>query len=388
MQNKQMKMKFVFAILILFLVLLCMLMAVTLVKVNEEPTEVVDVEISSFEPQNVQEAVEKHNAVFIKSDGLTIFLKFPVDLYNENKTDNEDYFNNIIDEIKPFFEEASFRLVDTERKITIFVKYSYETEEYTIIINDVENFFDKVNSEAYVDVENSKIADETNFAITNNILQTLMLYDNQFTSIKKYLDDGIELENGYISYNNGQLKIRNVPTGGVKNIIFTDEYEGDITYKINTEMTLEEIAEAEKNYVFGSVDKGYLGYRHADFYIFFYEDEVSVYTYSYKENRVFETYLKEYVEKGDLDNFIGNLSIDWIAYDSFKFDSDIQKAKILYSTRGVDIDIEENDPKGITLYSNYYFTKLTREYVKQGIISFEADVDLVEKVEIERRKNS
>ena len=152
-------------------------------------------------------------------------------------------------------------------------------------------------------------------------------------------------------------------------------------------MTLHEIAESEKNYDFVSVDKGYLGYRHNEFYLFFYEDEVSAYTYSYKRNTVFEDYLKEYIETKDLDRFVKNLSIDWLAYDSFEYDEETQCAHILYSTRGVEIDIKDNNPKGITLYNNYYLTELTKKYVKNGYISLNPYEDLVEKTEIERRNN-
>ena len=76
-----------------------------------------------------------------------------------------------------------------------------------------------------------------------------------------------------------------------------------------------------------------------------------------------------------------------MAYDSFEYDEETQTAKIMYSTRGVDINIVNNDPKGITFYNNYYLTDYIKGLVKTGVVSFEPDVDLIEKVELERRKN-
>ena len=59
-----------------------------------------------------------------------------------------------------------------------------------------------------------------------------------------------------------------------------------------------------------------------------------------------------------------------------------------YCTRGIEIDIKGNDPKGITLYSNYYFTDYTKSLVKNGVVSFDGKTDMVEKKELERRENN
>ena len=62
------------------------------------------------------------------------------------------------------------------------------------------------------------------------------------------------------------------------------------------------------------------------------------------------------------------------------------KAHILYSTRGVEINIENDNIENTTFYQNYYFTNYIKSLVKDGIVKFK-DVDLVEQVEIERRKD-
>ena len=182
------------------------------------------------------------------------------------------------------------------------------------------------------------------------------------------------------------MKIRTVPTGAVKNIIFTDKYDGDITSTINTDMDLKQIAEIEPTYNFGSVKEGYLGYRNDSYYYFFYDDEISIYTYSYKNNSTFEDILEEYIETGDLDIFSKRLKNRWQAYDLFEYDEGKATLHVLYSTRGVEINIKENDFKGITFYQNYYFTDYSKSLVKNGIVSFNNNVDLVHKIEMDRRE--
>ena len=76
-----------------------------------------------------------------------------------------------------------------------------------------------------------------------------------------------------------------------------------------------------------------------------------------------------------------------LSYDVLEYDKDIKKATMIFPTRGIEIKIEDNNPKGITLYSNYYFTDMTKEMVKNGKISYSTD-DLVEKYEIQRRESS
>ena len=68
-----------------------------------------------------------------------------------------------------------------------------------------------------------------------------------------------------------------------------------------------------------------------------------------------------------------------MAYDYLEYDKDTQSAKILYSTRGIDINIKNNDPRGITFYNNYYLTDYTKSLIKTGVVSFEPDKDLIEK---------
>ena len=179
-----------------------------------------------------------------------------------------------------------------------------------------------------------------------------------------------------------------MPTGGVRNIVYTSDYEGGITTEIDAGMDLKEIKEIEPENAFGSISDDYLGYREDSFYVFFYDNELSFYPYSYKKNTKFEKLLKEYLENRDLNLFVKNLKTGWMAYDHLEYNPETNSADILYSTRGVHIKIENNEPKGITFYSNYHFTDYTKKLVKQGIVDFKPGVDLVHETELERRKNN
>ena len=340
------------------------------------------------EQNPIKNILEKNGSKYIKTEGPSIYVEFAKDLYNKNGESNKNYFVKIIDEIVPYFKEQSFYLIDNPQEIYIHVRYNFETKDHTIIINEIENFYENSNGKNYIAVDESEIVKRSGFMIMDPYLFTLSLNSYYFDSISEKIGEGTDLGNGYTSFLNGTIKLRTVPTGGVRNIVYTSDYEGGITTEIDAGMDLKEIKEIEPENAFGSISDDYLGYREDNFYVFFYDNELSFYPYSYKKNTKFEKLLKEYLENRDLNLFVKNLKTGWMAYDHLEYNPETNSADILYSTRGVHIKIENNEPKGITFYSNYHFTDYTKKLVKQGIVDFKPGVDLVHETELERRKNN
>ena len=60
--------------------------------------------------------------------------------------------------------------------------------------------------------------------------------------------------------------------------------------------------------------------------------------------------------------------------------------KASFPTRGINIDIRNNDPRGITIYNNFVFDDTVKLYVKDGKIKF-LDQDSVYQFEKERVRN-
>ena len=98
--------------------------------------------------------------------------------------------------------------------------------------------------------------------------------------------------------------------------------------------------------------------------------------------------MKKYIETRNLDEFVKELSKKWMSYDYLEYDKENGNLHMIYSARGVEIDIKNNNPSGITLYTNYYLTDLTKSYVKNGIIRFNEKTDLIHKIEKARRNSN
>ena len=390
MKKNRIKQKILLVFLILFFCLLFLMIA--LLKSVEKTQENVDV---STNTENVEkkeltkkDIIEKYDSKYISEGVDYIQVVLAKNLFNENGSSNQSYIENLMTDLMPFYTPKDYYIVDDEKEIEVYARYNEELEGYEFVINKIEDFYSKVDGEDYVKIDNTHIVYGNLFATDNYLLDKLQMYDFYFSKISENLDEGTELQNGYTSYKNGEILIKNAPTGAVKNMILTEDYSEKITTKIHSDMSLKEVVEAEPVYGFGSLEDGYIGYRHRAYYLFFYEDEISIYTYSYEKNKDFENILKMYLESKDLEMFVKRLSKKFMAYDYLEYDKDTQSAKIRYSTRGVDINIKNNDPKGITFYSNYYFTDYTKSLVKSGVVSFEPDKDFVEIVEIERRNDN
>ncbi len=384
-------------IIAIFTILLVLLLIISFTLINlkkqeaeelEADIEVADVSTVTEEGKTVKQIIEESDAKYLEENGDTIYVEFSKDLFDEKGESNEDYFNNIIKKLQKASPTKTFVLIDESKNIDIKVNYSIADKEYKIKIKDVENFYDVVDGKKYVGVDKISIVPLSKFIFNNSYLFKLSINSSYFKNIKDDLGEGVPLENNYTSYLDGKIKIRLAPTKTVRNLIFSEEYEGDITEKINTKMSLREIQAANNTNAFGSLEENYLGYRDEDFYLFFYNDETSIYSYSYQYNEDFEDLLDEYLASKNLDNFINSLVQSWKAYDYYEYDAETQSAYVLYSTRGIEIDIKNNDSKGIKLYTNYYFTNKTKDYVKRGLIDVDLNTDLVNKVEQERRTKS
>ena len=356
--------KIIIMIAIILLLFLLFLLIYSLVLLNKEQ-ELNNSSTANIvsEPKTTQDVIERYNGKYVKEENKKIYVIFSKDLFDENGESNENYFNNIIRDLKPFYKNQSFEIIDEEKDININVKYN-ENEDYAVTINNIENFFKMINGKSYVEVERTHITDDSSIIVTNSYLNKLLMNSMYLSEIKEELGEGKELKDGYTSYQNGTIKIRTVPTKAVRNIIFSEDYEGNITSKINSRMSLTEINNINSKNAFGSIQDGYLGYKEGNFYLFFYNDEISVYSYSYKYNKDFEELLSQYIETKDLDTFVNKLINKWKVYDYYEYDEKEKNAYILYSNRGIEINIKNNDSKGITLYNNYYFTDKTKEYVK------------------------
>lgn len=360
-------------ILILLFILLCILTAIIIILKKDESNIDIpkdDIIISDIKENTIEYVLKQHDSEYISQNKNRVYAILAKDLYDENGKSNEEFVEDLVEDLKEFFVETSFYIIDEEKSITIYAKWSSKDKEIDLVINNIEDFYKETDGRDYSAVDSAKIVEASNLLMSNIYLESLEINNMYFSGIEKYLTNGRELENGYTVYTDQQIKIKNALNKGVFNLIFMEDYKDKILYDVSLEDKLREIAEKYDDYVFGGLEKGYLGYRSGNFYYFFYEHEASIYPYSYVENTKFEALLTNYLETKDLDEFVSKLKNTIKSYADIEYDADIQKLFVSYPTRGIKIDIRDNDPKGITLYSNYHFSDKTKQLVKDGKIQY------------------
>ena len=378
---------FLFVLLVLFYLLLQN--KIDTVEGNQPLENSIIDSIKQNNPKTIEEVLNKYASKHLKTDKTDIYAEFGKDLYDQNGISNKAYFEKMISELTTLKElnRNSFNLIDEKKSIYIQVLYNASKNKYEIIYNETENFYDTTEGNIYIDLKEPKIVKQKDLILTAPELTALINSNMFLKGIRDTIGEPTDLGNRYTSYKNDSIRLRLLESK-VRNIVFTSKYEDEIAYRIKVGTPLEEIMKTYKTISGGGIDKGYIFYRTPDVYAFFYEDEASFYGYSYFENTIFEEYLDTYLQDKDLDKFIQSVSNNWkYFYDKYEYDAQTQTAHITFPSRGVEINIKNNNSLGITLYSNYYLTDKTKEFIRNRKISFIANQDLLEIAEKERRNN-
>lgn len=337
------------------------------------------------EVDTIESVLMRNNVEYLSKIGNTLNVVFPVDLYSEDNSSNAQYFYNLVEELKQFFEKQSFTLIDESKAIRIQVIYDEATESYKVIINDNEDFYNNVKGNAYVGVQNVEPVEAEAYYIASTMVKELDMSNYDFTKLSQQLGDNYEVdEDGYRYYPDSDIEVLLQPNKAIMNIVYGPGYKDKILTEVERNASLKEIAEVYPNYFAGGPSEGYLAYTNRENYIFFYKDEVSIYTYNPETYMKFDKLLNEYLETKNFDSFVRKLKNEIRSYSSYEVDFDRKDAMILYPTRGIKVEIHSNDPTTITLYNNYYFTEETKQLVKDGKITY-VNKDSVEVFEQQRR---
>ena len=382
--------KVIILVLTISIMILCSLLIYMSSIIEENSTEDEEVALVNTASENkdtLTKILDKYKVELLERSGTKIYVKFSRNLFNEDGTDNKEYFYKLINELSDHLK-ATYYLIDEENEINIKVFY-LENENPIVRINNQENFFESSSAETYYGIDNVEIVGSKNIIFTNYYLQSLSIAGMKYSSITDKLGEP-ELvdEFGYEVYEGGNIKIAKYPNDNkVRNIVLSGEYLNDVVSRVKEGYSLNTVFGQYGDPAFGSVDEGYLGYRNEEFYVFFYNDEVSIYGYSYISDYKFEKYLNEYLADGDLAKFEKVTRVVWEGYHEYEYDAENESLLLTYPSKGVEINIKGNDPSGIIFYSNYYFTDDLKETIKNGDFTLNKDEDLIQKTEMKRRNN-
>ena len=339
------------------------------------------VQVNNSEYSNIQEILQKYGCTYIKENKsddkdfyLDIYLKFKFDTFEKNES-QERYYKNVIGNLGLFLNE-SFRLIDESRNLTIDVVKSEGLYGYRINGDDdyFANQLSKMTLKNYLQEENTAI--NVNSQVLSNLINNNWNYNNidfgtkdsTFEKYEIYFEEGIE--------------VRKI-SQKIYNIIFNNKYTSEVVNNLAPQATFEEVVNKLGNPTYGTTEDLVIGYKGKNMYIFFSENEISIYPNEKVDVTDFEILVEKYANNEiELKEFMNELTYIWDDYSEYVYDQNF--INIVYPIKGVKINMNNDSSKNIQIYNNYSKLDNIKNLINDGKITGKLDENLVYLEEINR----
>lgn len=379
-QNKENYKKNIIVLFVMIFILMCANGILNIIqnKNQDDNKEIVYDEISS-----IQEVIEYYKSIYIgeyESTEKKIFLDVDVifckPLY-ENDISNEEYFSKLIEDCAKVIRYRSFRLIDFKNNITIKVICKNQKID-SIIINDIEDYFIYMDSQ--ISMKTYKTIETTALTIESDIIQKCI--DENWKKDISFGEKDSIFDNYDIYFDEG-LKVRIIDEK-VYNVVFTKKYKSSVVNNCSPGVDFKYIEDTIGTPTFKDEDAKVIGYKGEKIYVFFTEDEISVYrNNTINSDDFFDLADKLIDEELDLLDFMNELTYLWPDYTTYEYDE--KSIYIIYPLKGIEIAINNGDINGILVYNNNRSTlsKISR-YLEDTRFIARLQIDLMFKAEKQR----
>lgn len=382
-QKKQMvKNKVLFVVMLLGLCLLLLLVVLACMQ-NARQKPKYHLEIS------LKQALENLDCTLLqmknsaeKGFEYDLYVDFGHALY-EGEVSQENYYHQVIEEVAKCLSYKNFRLLDERKSEPIEIRVICTKDKIQKIwINGREDYFIYHNSqkdlEKYVQIPNTEIAIQA-----PELVQCLQ---NQW---KPEIDFGTResiFQNYHVYFEEG-LEVRKID-GKIYNIIFTKNYTESVVNGF-TVGEKRDIIERELGVpTFKNEDESVIGYKSDEIYLFFEEDQISVY------RNTAETGFEDFFELANqflnqeysVLEFMNELTDIWPDYETYQYDAN--RVFLSYPLKGIDVKINDDDLSGIVLYNNIGISgEEIKQYLKSTEFIAKLQMDNVYEAELRRVQN-
>lgn len=317
-----------------------------------------------------------------------IYVNIKYDLY-ENGESKQEFYSDMISNVANKMYYESFRIIDENKNIEIKV-ISDKEKVLGSLINGDTDFYGHYESQK--NLSNYKEISVVNFEIASNEILTLV--NNEWIKNSLFLGECDSKFENYEEYAEQGLSIYTIQNK-VFNMIFDERYTENVISTIKVGQSYEEIIAKLGTPTFGSIEENYIGYKGKECYVFFTENEISVYrNESNYDTKDFVNILKKYSEGENIKTTISNITDLWMDYEDYYYDE--YSIELRYPLRGIKIQLGNGYPQGIIIYNNYV-GKIVDNYTQDVLKSVEVEIpnfiyfeakDLINEYEIERINSS
>lgn len=351
-------------ILIISILLLVVILAVRQLVVDViERNSIEEKEYNSISDfSSIEEIAKYTGCTYIKEENSTgdkydidIYLKFKYPLYTD-EVSNEEYYYRLIALMVEFENYQNIRLIDEENDIVIAVECDKENKEIkTLLINGDSNYYG--TQESLNSIKKYQALNVTEIEIQSEEVKNLIKND----WVTKNVDFGSK-ESTYDNYDiyfDEGIEVKTIDKK-VFNIVFTEKYDKPVVNGIKVNTSFDEIEKIlgtptfnHENYIENKQkDIGYIGYKGKDIYVFFSENEISVYRVEQADTSTgLADAISNFNQNDDIKKFISTVTDMWPDYDELLYTDNY--ARLKYSLRGIEISFNLNNKNGIIVYENY-----------------------------------
>ena len=296
---------------------------------------------------------------------------------SEGNIVNEDFYMSLLNDVALYSNYSNFIINDESQNLKVKVKCE-NGQILKVIINGIEDYFKYKKQELaehkYVEIKKSEFIVNSEYitnAISNgwNSSQEFGTKESTFNGYDIYFDEGIEVR-----------KIQ----GKIYNIVFTKNYKNEIVNGLTTLDSHQNVRLKLGEPVFEDVINNIIGYKGNDFYIFFGNNEVSIYRNESVDVSGLMALIDKYkVDELNLLEFMNELTYLWPDYNEYEYDS--STVYISYALKGFEIKINYNNERGFIFYNNFNMSQSKLEnYLISDDYKAYLQTDVVFKAEVAR----
>ena len=304
---------------------------------------------------SVKEIIEYDGHEYIRTEKSAeegfeddIYLSFSKTTVNEDGTTNKSNYEVVLSNVASFRKGHNFRMIDTEKNVLVKIQYNENDEVSLYTINNDGKYWEHI--EADYQIDNYKDEQLTAFTITSPILANIInanwIYNNVNLGVRT------SMENDYEIYQEG-YNIRKIGSE-IYNIVFTQSYLDEIVNGITTNASLEDVEKILGTPTYEDTNNDIIGYKCEYFYIFFSNDEISLYPpdkYDEKDSIEFGKLVTELNNTGDINTFLNKLTDLYPHYSSFTDNNNY--VDIEYPLLGFCVRMGYPSQNGVIIYSNF-----------------------------------
>lgn len=277
-----------------------------------------------------------------------IFVEFNSPTIDSTGNTNQNLYEILIKHISAKMIGHNFRIIDEQKDITIRIEFE-NNEVKTYTINNDNKYWSKLEKSYQINAYSEER--KTNFNINSEIItkainssweynsQTFGTKDSTFSNYDIFFEEG--------------YKIRSI-NSKIYNIVFTKNYKNSIINQITTGTDLNQIEQILGEPTFRSDIDDIIGYKGEELYVFFENNEISIYPvekYDLDRGKRFGNLVSELNTSGDINTFLNKLTDLYPDYETYyKTENYIN---LIYPLKGFEVIIGSTKNNGVTLYSNF-----------------------------------